>query len=221
MNPSVSDTQGKAVLPPGDEYALRLTARRGRAARLARLHGVLSKSRRLVVGVVIVLAVLADKESVRTKLALLGVPAVLATFLVVGRNRVGRAWRRAERAAAFYEQRLACLADRWAGRGRPGQRFLDEDHPCALDLDLFGTGSLFERLCLACTRAGEDTLAGWLRSPAAPAEVHARQEAVAELRGRLDLREHLALLGADEPAARDDLAGLAAWASAGPVLGGR
>ena len=44
--------------------------------------------------------------------------------------------------------------------------------------------------------AGEEALAAWLRTPADPAEVAARQEAVAELRLALDLREHFALLEA-------------------------
>jgi hypothetical protein len=39
-----------------------------------------------------------------------------------------------------------------------------------------------------CTRAGQDTLAGWLLAPAGAAEVRDRQAAIAELRGRLDLR---------------------------------
>src|SRR5256885_1876886 len=86
------------------------------------------------------------------------------------------------------------------GRGQQGTRFLDEKHPYGADLDLFGRGSLFELLCTARTRTGEDTLAAWLLGPADAAEVRARQEAVAELRPQLDLREDLALLGADGPA---------------------
>src|SRR2546423_979682 len=83
-----------------------------------------------------------------------------------------------------------------AGRAPPGARYLAGRPRCAADLALFGPGSLFELLCTARPRAGEDTLAAWLLSPAGPEEVRARQEAVAELRGQLDLREHLALVGA-------------------------
>ena len=46
--------------------------------------------------------------------------------------------------------------------GRQGLEYLDLEHPYAADLDLFGEGSLFERLCTARTRAGEETLASWL-----------------------------------------------------------
>src|SRR5262249_43439659 len=131
--------------------------------------------------------------------------------------KVGAARQRAERAAAFYERGLARLDNRWMGKGEPGARFLDEPHPNALDLDLFGTGSLFDLLCTARTRKGEDTLAAWLLAPAPQEEIRGRQAAVAELRPRLDLREEFALLGADLPASID-LAALVAWGAALPVL---
>jgi hypothetical protein len=61
----------------------------------------------------------------------------------------GRAWRRSQyvkRALAFYDYGLARLADSWAGGGTTGAAYLDDSHPYAADLDLFGVGSLFERL---------------------------------------------------------------------------
>ncbi len=45
------------------------------------------------------------------------------------------------------------------GTGVAGLDFLNLDHPYAADLDLFGQGSLFERLCTARTKAGEAMLA--------------------------------------------------------------
>ena len=45
------------------------------------------------------------------------------------------------------------------GTGEPGDRFRDDHHVYANDLDLFGRGSLFELLSLARTRTGEETLA--------------------------------------------------------------
>ena len=65
------------------------------------------------------------------------------------------------------------------------------------DLDLFGSGSLYELLCTARTRAGEDLLARWLLSPAGPDQVLERQSAIAEARGEIDLRESFALTGED------------------------
>jgi hypothetical protein len=202
---------------PREEYARRLEARREEAAERAARYRALTRGRKFALGLLVAVIWLADKERLPVKLALAVGPAVLLEGLMVWRNRTAKAWRRATKAADFYEQRLACVEDRWAGSGRPGTRYLDEEHPCAADLDLFGRGCLFELLCTARTRAGEDTLAAWLKSPAVPEVVRQRQAAVAELRGRLDLREEVALLGADVPDA-GELAALAEWAKAAPVL---
>jgi hypothetical protein len=101
------------------------------------------------------------------------------------------------RALRFYEQGQARLDGNWAGGGITGERFLEASHPYARDLDLFGRGSVFELLCTARTRAGEEALARWLLAPATPDEIQARQAAVVDLSGRLDFRESLAILGED------------------------
>jgi len=101
------------------------------------------------------------------------------------------------RAIRFYEQGMARIDGSWAGQGIPGERFLEPSHPYARDLDLFGRASIFELLCTARTRAGEEALAGWLLAPASPDEVYNRQAAVGELSGRLQFREDLAKLGED------------------------
>ena len=141
----------------------------------------------------------------------LALPVGLFLLLVVAHEYARRASHRAGRATIFYEKGLARLENRWAGTGEPGTRFLDPDHPYAADLDLFGTGSVFERLCVARTRAGEATLASWLLHPASPETIAERQAAVTELRPRLDLREDLELLGSDVRAGIDPTA-LASWA---------
>ncbi|HYM12108.1 MAG TPA: hypothetical protein VEU62_15340 [Bryobacterales bacterium] len=130
-----------------------------------------------------------------------------------------RARERASRAAVFYENALARLDDHWIGRGETGERFRDKLHPYAEDLDLFGTGSLFELISTARTRAGEQTLAGWLCAPATPAVVEARHRAIDELRARLDLREDLAILG-EEVRARVNSDALAEWGERAPAFAG-
>src|SRR6185295_12127366 len=111
--------------------------------------------------------------------------------------------RRAER---YFEKALARLDGKWAGTGEAGERYLIADHPYAQDLDLFGKGSLFELLCTARTHIGEDTLARWLLSPASPDVVQARQQAVEELRPRLELREDLAVLAEEARTGVDPVA---------------
>jgi hypothetical protein len=102
------------------------------------------------------------------------------------------------RAVTFYERALARLAGRWAGNGgETGERFADDAHLYARDLDLFGDASLFELLSCARTRIGEETLALWLKTPADPSVVRVRQQAITELAPRTDLREDLAVLGED------------------------
>jgi hypothetical protein len=112
-------------------------------------------------------------------------------------DRILNARDRARRALRFYEAGLERLNGTWAGKGSPGTEFLDSHHPYASDLDLFGTGSLFELLNTAQTQGGRAALAAWLLAPAAPDEIKARQEAVDELRTKLDLRERLGLIAAE------------------------
>jgi hypothetical protein len=125
--------------------------------------------------------------------------ATLAVFawLVRGHARILHARELATRGIEFYERGLARMEDRWAGSGAPGDRFHDDRHVYANDLDLFGRGSLFELLSQARTGAGEAMLAAWLMAAADPPEIQARQEAVEELASALDLREALAVSGAD------------------------
>ncbi len=203
---------------PRAEYARRLEERRAAAAARRRIESILSNARILTFVAAGAIAWLAfGLHALST--GWLAAPATVFAALIVAHERVIRARRRFERAAEHYERGLARIDHLWAGRGETGQRFLDEDHIFAADLDLFGTGSLFERICTARTRAGEQTLADWLHAsaPPKPDEVRARQAAVEELRGRLDLREDLALLGADVRSGVHPEA-LAAWGQAPRLL---
>jgi len=123
---------------------------------------------------------------------------------------------RVRRTAAYARRGLARLEDKWAGTGNTGERFRNESHVYADDLDLFGKGSLFELLCTAETPSGQETLAGWLLAPAAPDVARRRQEAVLELAQRHDLRLDLAVLGV-EVAGTVRGESLHAWGSAPPV----
>src|SRR5215207_4457357 len=209
-----------AAAAPGTVYAGRLDALRADGHRLERRHARLSRWRRRLLGALVLLALLAEGERAVTKVVLVVPPAVLLEYLIRRRARVVGSIRAADWLAGLYEWRLACVEDRWAGTGEPGTRYLDPDHPAAADLDLFGPGGLFERLATPCTRAGQDALAGWLLAPADAAEVRDRQAAVAELRGRLDLRERLAHL-AGQVGASADLAHLARWGREAPVFTSR
>ena len=204
-----------ALLDAPAEYRRRLDERRRRAADLARTERRIGTWRLVVFAAGAVIAGVAFGSAAIAPLWL-GVPIAAFALLVLAHTRAIPARRRADRAVQYYERGLARLEDRWAGGGATGDRFADAAHPYSGDLDIFGRGSLFELLSTARTRAGEDTLAGWLCVAAPAAEVRARQGAVAELRARLDLREELFLLGDDVGAGLHPEA-LTAWAEA-PVL---
>ena len=142
----------------------------------------------------------------------LAAPAGVFTGLVVWHDRVLLAAARAARAVAWYEHGIARIEDRWPGQGPAGDRFADAGHLYAQDLDLFGDGSLFQLLCTTRTQAGEETLAAWLKAPAAPPEVAERQAAVRELQPRVALREEINV-AASEMRTAVRPAHLAAWAT--------
>jgi hypothetical protein len=204
---------------PAKEYAQRLEERRRRTVQLVWSERFAGHARVLVFLIGVLLLLLAFGAHWLSAWWL-GLPIGVSIVLLFYHERVTRAWHRSLRAVAFYENGLARLRDDWKGRGQSGTRFQDDTHPYAGDLDLFGAGSLFELLCTARTRTGEDTLASWLLHAAAPDEIRARQSAVAELRPLLDLREDLALLGGDVPAGVDFNA-LAAWGNEPPLLTAR
>ncbi|MBI4886165.1 MAG: DNA mismatch repair protein MutS [Acidobacteria bacterium] len=205
-------------VPPPDEYRARLARLRAARDALVRRDRRLSAARLLVFAAALLVAAFWWRGAAPVWWAAL--PLAAFALLVHRHDRVIRARDAAARSIAFYERGLARIEDRWIGTGEPGDRFGDDHHPYAADLDLFGPGSLFELLSVARTRAGEEALADWLARPAPAAEIRLRQEAVSELASALDLREALALAGADVRAGVDTTA-LVAWASAAPVLRGR
>jgi MutS domain V len=153
-------------------------------------------------------------------IAFLVVPVAVFLVLAVLHDNLIRKVRLRGRAIAFYERGLARLEDRWAGSGESGERFLDPLHAYARDLDLFGAGSLFELLCTARTRAGEETLAAWLLAAAPVEEVIARQEAVRDLKDRVGFREQLFCLGETVRLGVQPEA-LAAWGERKPIFSAR
>jgi hypothetical protein len=197
---------------PATVYAERLAARRALAAALAERLDRLSYARLAVFLVALAVAGVGfGTDFLSPWFALVPVAGFLYLVAKFEMARGRKGW--AERAAAFYSGGLDRLAGKPGGFG-DGSRFATDTHPYADDLDLFGPGSVFERLTACRTRVGEDTLAAWLSAPATPAEVQARQAAVADLKPRLDLREAVAVAGANAPAA--DYRTLAEWGLSSP-----
>ncbi|MBI3249441.1 MAG: DNA mismatch repair protein MutS [Deltaproteobacteria bacterium] len=207
------NTSSSTALPQArEEYDSRLTQRRAEVTRQALASERISRARLATVVLGLSLWWFAIHPGILAQ-GWLVLPVMLFLWLVLVHERVRRVARRAQRSVVFYERGLARLEDRWSGTGEPGTQFLDSNHPYAADLDLFGRGSLFELLCTARTRGGEQMLADWLLAPATAEEIRDRHTAVDELRGNLDLREKLALQGEDIRAHLHPDA-LIAWAQA-------
>lgn len=173
---------------PESEYSRRLNERQRQLAGLRVLHrrGWTCLAVAALTGIVVAFAALA-LHSVSSLWILL--PAVVALSIVQSLTRNARLHARVQRIVRFYELGLGRLHHHWQGRGIPGGEFRPDKHAYASDLDLFGTGSLFELLCTARTGIGQAMLANWLIKPAEFGEVIERQLAIAELRDKLDLRE--------------------------------
>lgn len=202
-------------MTPHAAYTTRLADRRAEAGEFARRIDRLGQWR---IALFVLAALVANIAAISGAFpwwwaTLAGIPFVLlfAWGKVLGTQRS-----RILRAVRFYEHALDRLGGTWVGRGPDGARFAGPDHPFAADLDVFGRGSLFQRICTARTADGEQLLASWFLTPASPTEVRSRQDAVADLRDRLDLREFLAVAGPDVQAATD-FALLADWAEEPPI----
>jgi hypothetical protein len=179
---------------PADEYRRRLEQRRRTLAVLRRTDARLSGARLTTfAGGALLWAT--GWTGTLTYWWLL-VPAGVFIALLIVHARVIRDRETAASAITFYERGLARIEDRWHGTGESGERFRDDRHLYANDLDLFGRGSLFQLLSLARTGAGEETLATWLKHPASLDDIRERQAAVRELTTALDLREALSVAGA-------------------------
>jgi hypothetical protein len=200
---------------PRDAYRARLSDREAEAAVLERRDRALSNGR-LLAFLVAVAAFWVVVPLGEHLLWIILLPLALFIALVFRHDRAIKRLQSAREAVGFYTSGVNRLDGAWTGKGQTGARHADSDHPYAADLDILGRGSLFELLCTARTRAGQDTLAAWLLAPAPPETIRARQAAVEELRPRLDLREDLHVLGAHAPSGQQS-EGIAEWAADPPV----
>ena len=64
-----------------------------------------------------------------------------------------------------------------------GSQYQDPQHPYAFDLDVFGKGSLYNRICRTITTGGSDVLASWLtrKTPLTIEEIERRRELIKEM----------------------------------------
>jgi hypothetical protein len=197
---------------PETEYIRRLNRREQQLAGIRALHRRLWGY--LIVAILAGLAIAYVAHSSRPSFPpWVGLPSVCALFIFQALTKNARRHSRIQRIVSFYDLGLARLRWHWQGRGIGGEEFRPDEHPYASDLDLFGTGSVFELLCTARTGVGRSKLAHWLLQAGEYGEVSERQLAISELRGRLELREDWASAGGDA-LEQSDSSAIRAWADA-------
>jgi hypothetical protein len=128
-----------------------------------------------------------------------GALLALAFVAAIGiQNRVLSAADEARIRRDVHVRHLMRLTGAWGELPNQGEQLLPPHHAYAWDIDLLGPGSLFQRIDVTHTVHGERTLAEWLGRASSPELIRARQEAVAELAGLVELRQELeaAALGA-------------------------
>jgi hypothetical protein len=179
---------------PREAYEARHAARAAARDGLERVERRISDARLATAVALVALGVVAWRSPAVSAAWLLAPAAIFAALVVAHALALARLTR-LRHAVAYYDLGLTRVDGRADPRAPTGEAFAPADHPFAVDLDLFGEGSLFARLCTCRTWVGEATLARWLLRPAAPEELSGRQEAVGELAAALDLREDLFALG--------------------------
>jgi hypothetical protein len=200
-------------MDPRQDYERRIVRWEAVVRRGERTHLRISNTRLAVAAALAAVAWLAFGRQLLSPAWLIA-PGLAFVVLVVAHARVLERIERGRRARRLYERGLERMNGTWVGRGSDGARFL-EGHPYARDLDLFGSGSLFQLLDTAHTEAGEETLAAWIREPAPIGEIQLRHPAVAELAREVDFRESVAVLAAEAHVGRTSA--LNRWAQFEPA----
>ena len=92
-----------------------------------------------------------------------------------------------------------------------GEDFLEADHPYALDLDLFGSTSLFTLLNRTATVNGRHLLANWLSQKADVKTIQLRQKAVDELKPLAEFRHDFQAKGQFHKGKQEEIDNLLKW----------
>ena len=190
--------------PPIQEYAARKTDRAAAAAARERVHVHLGNAK---VAIFIVTLIYTAATIDHLSSTIFGAAIALFVVLAVWHEFVMRALAKAQAAVTYYADGEARIEDRWMRDTPSGERFRSpaalggdivtgRDHPYADDLDMFGPRSLFQLVSSCRTPMGEERLARWLLHASPVAEIRERQTRIAALRGRIDLRERIAVVNA-------------------------
>jgi len=149
----------------------------------------------------------------------LGIAGFLFGFyrFVIWHMRLKKAQYHHEALATINERELEALDLRCTAYA-DGANFLDESHPNALDLDLFGPYAFYPYVNRTTTALGRQRLAEWLTGQASPALIVSRQKAINELKEQLDWRQEAIATGLATDDRADVLEMLISWVNQPPFL---
>ena len=122
------------------------------------------------------------------------VAAALLVLTVVAHRPTLVRLRSTIRIQQWYSSCLQRLTRHWRELPDHGEEFVSAEHPWSGDLDLFGHGSLFQKLCQCRVLPSRRMLARWMTEVPEAEVVRSRQQMAESLRSELDLRERLAVI---------------------------
>ena len=204
-----------AMTEPRTIYTQLLTERRTDISAREKRHKALGYGRLATVAAAA--AIVWQALGGRISIAWVMIPFAVFVVLLVIHDRLLECWSGGAARSAFSSGRWRG----WTGAGqataKPGERYIDPAHLTRRTW----TSSARRRCSNCCARRARTSARTRWRAGccgrADPAVVRARQQAVEELRGRLDLREDLAVV-AEEARTGVDPVSLAAWGEAPAAL---
>ncbi|WP_347488693.1 DNA mismatch repair protein MutS [Desulfoscipio sp. XC116] len=124
-----------------------------------------------------------------------GLLALAFIVMIVKHNRIKARIKYLELLVQINVNAMRRLEGKWVDFSNTGERFINAEHRYSADLNIFGRGSLFQYLNAATFFAGENRLAQLLCASTGLKEIEYRQQAIEELRPRLDWRQHFQATG--------------------------
>lgn len=135
---------------------------------------------------------------------------ILFAFLIIRHKKIKFARDIAQLQAVINQEELARLGNKLK-TFPDGMQYFKSLHPYHLDLDVFGSHSLFQLVNRTASINGEQQLAQWLSKAASGQEIIVRQEAVKELAPKADWRQKFQAAGRYYKDPENDLTTLLQW----------
>lgn len=116
--------------------------------------------------------------------------SILFGYLAIQHKRVRNRLQFSQILIKINQKGMDRLSGEWVNFSDTGEEFIEEEHPYAADLDLFGKASIFQWINSAQTPEGRDTLQRFLKQPLKDRpEILIRQEAIRECADKIAWRQ--------------------------------